>query len=79
MGQVVRLMEGPLAPVACVSETAYAPCSECESERLCGIRIVMKEVRDSIAGILDGTSLADVLKKVERVRLQDQDSSDYII
>src|SRR3954451_7453329 len=53
MGQVIRILEGPLAPVPCVSETAYAACDECESEELCGIRMVMKDVRDAIAKILD--------------------------
>jgi Rrf2 family protein len=64
-GQAVRIMEGPLAPVPCVSETSYASCPECENEQTCGIRLVMKDVRDAIAGILDGTSLADVLDKIE--------------
>ena len=64
-GQAIRVMEGPLAPVPCVSETSYASCPECENEQTCGIRLVMKEVRDAIAGILDGTSLADVLDKIE--------------
>jgi Rrf2 family protein len=63
-GQAIRIMEGPLAPVPCVSETAYAKCSECENEVTCGIRLVMKDVRDAIARILDGTSLADALEKV---------------
>ena len=64
-GQAIRVMEGPLAPVPCVSETAYAKCSECESEITCGIRVVMKDVRDAMAKILDGTSLADVLMKID--------------
>jgi len=64
-GQAVRIMEGPLAPVPCVSETAYAPCTECQNEQTCGIRLVMKDVRDAIAKILDGTTLADALEKVD--------------
>lgn len=65
LGQAIRIMDGPLAPVPCVSETAYAKCTECENEQTCGIRLVMKDVRDAIAGILDGTSLADLLEKVD--------------
>lgn len=68
LGQAIRVMDGPLAPVPCVSETAYAACSECESEETCGIRLVMKDVRDAIAGILDGTSLADVLDKIDNAQ-----------
>jgi Rrf2 family protein len=64
-GQAVRVMEGPLAPVPCVSETAYAKCTECENEKTCGIRLVMKDVRDAIAGILDNTTLADALEKID--------------
>ena len=64
-GQAIRVMEGPLAPVPCVSETSYATCGECDNEATCGIRLVMKDVRDAIAGILDRTSLADALERVE--------------
>lgn len=64
-GQAIRVMEGPLAPVPCVSETSYAKCDECESEATCGIRVVMKDVRDAMAKILDGTTLADVLEKID--------------
>jgi Rrf2 family protein len=64
-GQAIRIMEGPLAPVPCVSETSYATCSECDNEVTCGIRIVMKDVRDAMAKILDGTSLEDALERID--------------
>lgn len=63
VGEVIRLMDGPLAPVSCVSETAYAPCKECNNEGSCGIRSVMKEVRDAMAEILDRASLADLIRR----------------
>ena len=65
LGQAIRILEGPLAPVSCVSQSAYRKCEECRDEEICGIRIVMKEVRDAMSNILDHTSLADVLKKIE--------------
>ena len=65
-GQAIRVMEGPLAPVPCVSETSYSHCPECENELTCGIRSVMKDVRDAMAKILDGTSLADALDRIDR-------------
>lgn len=68
MGEIVRHLDGPLAPVPCVSKTAYRRCEECEDERTCGIRLVMKRVRDSIADILDGTSLEDVLSMIDEAR-----------
>ena len=67
VGHVVRALDGPLAPLPCVSKTAYMRCRECRDERTCGIRIVMKEVRDATAKIMDSTSIADMLKRVEAV------------
>ena len=62
LGRVVRLLDGPLAPVPCVSKMAYARCTDCKDEAKCEIRLVMQEVRDAIAGVLDSRTLADVLK-----------------
>ena len=66
VGNVIRILEGTLAPVPCVSETAYAKCPECLDVRSCGIRFVMKDVRDAISNILDKTSLADMLEREEK-------------
>jgi len=63
VGQVLRILEGPLAPLPCVSRTAYQKCEECVDERTCGVRILMKEVRDATAAILDSTTLEDVLRR----------------
>jgi Rrf2 family protein len=60
-GQVVRIMDGPLAPLACVSVNYYRRCDECHDEQTCEIRKVMRRVRDAIAAELDGTSLAQAL------------------
>jgi DNA-binding IscR family transcriptional regulator len=65
MGSVIRVLEGPLAPLQCVSRTAYVRCQECRDERTCGLRLVMKDVRDATARILDSTTLADMLRRVE--------------
>jgi Rrf2 family protein len=64
LGEILRVVEGPLAPIPCVSKTAYMPCRKCRDEKTCGIRMVMKEVRDATARILDSTTLADVLRRV---------------
>jgi Rrf2 family protein len=69
VGRAIRVLEGPLAPVACVSETAYQRCTECD-EATCGIRLVMKDVRDAIAQILDHTSLQDMLNRSEDERIK---------
>jgi Rrf2 family protein len=59
-GAVIRVLEGPLAAVPCVSQTAYMKCVECVDEKTCGVRAAMKEVRDATARILDSTTLADI-------------------
>jgi Rrf2 family protein len=64
LGEILRVVEGPLAPIACVSKTAYLACRDCRDEEACGLRMVMKDVRDSTAKILDSTTLADVLGRI---------------
>ena len=68
LGQVIRILDGPLALIPCVSQTAYMKCDECVDEQTCGIRLVMKEVRDATAHILDNTSLVNLNTQVARVR-----------
>ena len=63
-GEVVRILDGPLASVPCTSKTAYMRCEHCPDEARCGVRLVMQEVRDATAGILDTTSLADVVARI---------------
>ncbi len=67
LGQIVRILDGPLAPVRCVSQMAYEPCG-CPDEDTCGLKLVMSEVRNAIADILDHTSLADVALRSENAR-----------
>jgi Rrf2 family protein len=67
-GEVIRALDGPLAAVPCVSQTAYMPCAECLDEETCGVRLAMKKVRDATARILDNTTLADMNVRVSRKR-----------
>src|ERR1700683_4061364 len=67
LGEVIRLLDGPLAPIPCVSQTAYEPCS-CPDQETCGLHIAMKEVRNAIAGILDGYTLSRLIKEVQAHR-----------
>jgi Rrf2 family protein len=67
-GEVIRTLDGPLAAVPCVSQTAYMPCKECLDEQTCGVRLAMKRVRDATARILDRTTLASVNAQVARGR-----------
>ena len=59
-GKVIRLIDGPLAPIRCVSQTSYARCS-CPDENHCGLRILMFDVRNAISTILDRYTLADIV------------------
>lgn len=67
LGQIFRVLDGPVAPIRCVSQMAYESCG-CPDEATCGLRLVMSDVRNAIAGILDTTSLADVMKRQESLR-----------
>ncbi|KXK32575.1 MAG: Rrf2 family transcriptional regulator [Candidatus Omnitrophica bacterium] len=78
-GQVIRLLDGPLAPLPCVSQTAYHKCDECVDEHACGIRVVMKDVRDATAQILDATTLEDALHRVEILSQDEKAALMYFI
>jgi Rrf2 family protein len=62
VGQVIRVIDGPLALIPCASQSAYVPCDECIDVETCAIRLTMRKVRDATASILDNTTLADALK-----------------
>jgi len=63
IGSVIRAIDGPLAPLPCVSETAYRRCPECVDESRCETRFVMKQVRDAMAAVLDQVTLSDLMKE----------------
>jgi hypothetical protein len=60
LGYVIRRLDGPLAPIACASRTAYQPCDDCE-DNACAVRLTMVKVRDAMSDILDRLMLADML------------------
>lgn len=70
IGEVVRLIDGPLAPIGCVSQSAYEPCT-CPDEVHCGLRMLMVDVRNAIADILDRYTLADVVEITMRKMSRD--------
>lgn len=59
VGAIVRVLDGPLAPIACASHTRYQPCDDCDVAT-CQVRHMMVDVRNAIAAVLDKTSLADM-------------------
>jgi Rrf2 family protein len=68
LGQIVRMFDGPLAPVPCASQTAYVRCADCRDEAACGVHLAMKEVRDAMARVLDGTTLAALRSQVQHAQ-----------
>ena len=78
LAAVIRHMEGALAPVSCVSERFYRKCS-CPNEARCGIRSVMKEVRDAIVQILERVTVAELCDRVRKLELEPAEALNYII
>jgi len=79
MGKIIRLLEGPIALVPCVSEASYEACGECLDENTCGIRLVMKDIREATIQILDKTSLADVMEREDKEKVKGLDILNYTI
>jgi Rrf2 family protein len=61
IGHVIRTIDGPLAPIACASRTAYRPCRDCRDVKSCSVRLLMTKVRDSMSEVLDRVSVADMI------------------
>jgi Rrf2 family protein len=59
LATVIRLMEGPIALLPCVSLNFYKKCTDC-NEKKCGLNRVMKEVRDSTLAVLENRTIADL-------------------
>jgi Rrf2 family protein len=78
VGQVARLIDGPLAPIACVSQTAYQRCS-CPDEEHCGLRMLMLDVRNAISNILDRYTLADVVEVTMRKLRKDKVAHPFVL
>ena len=70
-GAVIRLIDGPLAPIRCVSQTAYSRCT-CPDEAHCGLHMLMLDVRNAIARILDRYTLADIVEVTLRKLRRDK-------
>jgi Rrf2 family protein len=60
VGAIVRVLDGPLAPIACASVTAFRPCTDCTDLRACAVRLVMVEARNAVADLLDSRTLAEL-------------------
>ena len=62
-GEVLRLIDGPIAPLPCLSKIAYRRCADCQDEATCEIRHVFAGVVNAQRKVLDHTTFADAVKK----------------
>jgi Rrf2 family transcriptional regulator, cysteine metabolism repressor len=69
VAEVIRVLEGPLAPIDCVSVMAHEPCP---MEETCGLRWLWKEVRDSVAEIMERTTFADLVRRNKPINDPDE-------
>src|SRR4030095_6437122 len=76
-GAVIRLIDGPLAPIRCVSQMSYERCS-CPDEIHCGLRILMFDVPNAISTILDRYTLADIVEITLRKYRRDKISPPFL-
>jgi Rrf2 family protein len=60
VGHVIRVLDGPLAPIQCASRTSYRRCDDCANEARCAVRLMMLEARNALATVLDNRSLAEM-------------------
>lgn len=78
LGAVVRALEGPLAPISCVSVSGYMECG-CPDPETCGLRVAWKEARDALAAVLDNTTFAELRSRHENLRARQVEALDYVI
>jgi Rrf2 family protein len=70
-GEVLRIIDGPIAPLPCLSKMAYRRCDDCSDEATCEVRKVFAHVADATRDVLDRTTIADALGGGLPVRLRD--------
>jgi Rrf2 family protein len=71
VGQILRLFDGPLALIACASQTAYVRCADCSDEGACQVRWMMLQVREATSNLLDQTSLAALAQQAEPLEVRE--------
>jgi Rrf2 family protein len=69
VGDIVRALDGPLAPISCASKTSYRPCDDCPDVERCAIRRVMQDAQRALSGVLDHCTLAQACELAETLPL----------
>jgi Rrf2 family protein len=78
LAEIIRHIEGALAPVSCVSERFYEKCS-CPNEARCAIRSVMKEARDAVVKIVERITVAELCERAKRLKQEPFNALDFVI
>ena len=78
LAEVIRHVEGALAPVSCVSERFYEKCS-CPDEARCAIRSVMKEARDAVVKVVERVTLAEMCERARKLAEEPLSATDFVI
>ena len=67
VGDIVRILDGPIAPIRCASVTAFQPCSDCADPERCALRLLMGDVRDAMSAVIDRRSLRQLSDDTSRL------------
>jgi Rrf2 family protein len=70
-GEVLRIVDGPIAPLPCLSKIAYERCADCSDEASCEVRRVFAQVAEASRSVLDRTTIADAVGRRLPPRLRD--------
>lgn len=66
IGQVLRVIDGPIAPLGCLSRSAYRPCADCPDEEVCAVRAIFGDIFAATIILMDATTLADAVRRTDR-------------
>ena len=78
LAEIIRHVEGALAPISCVSERFYEKCS-CPDEARCAIRSVMKEARDAVVSIVERVTVAELCERARKLEQEPISAADFVI
>jgi Rrf2 family protein len=79
IGSIVRILEGDIAPIQCLSTTNHAHCEECQDEATCGIKLTFADVNDALTKVMDGLTIADMVERSENERNKIENVMNYSI
>jgi Rrf2 family protein len=69
VGDIIRALDGPLAPLPCASKTSYRACEDCHDVERCAVRLLMQDAQRALSGVLDNCTLAQACELVETIQI----------